>query len=428
MKIAYFDCFSGISGDMVLGALVDAGLDPALLQAELEKLDLPGLSLSFQRTSRQAIAATLAEVRLEGVAIPAAQEHHLELGPGQGHRRDHPSVRLQSHSHSHDHEHADHHEHHHLSPILDRIRRSRLDGEVKATACRIFGRLAEAEAQVHGLPPEEVHLHEVGALDAVVDIVGAVVGLRLLGVEKVYSSVLRDGTGYMKCAHGRYPVPAPGVLALCRDVPLEQSEVRAELITPTGAAIITTLAASYGPAPAFRQERVGYGAGRRELAEQPNLLRLRLGQTAQAIQQDRAVLVEANIDDMNPEVYGYLSERLLEQGVRDVFLTSIQMKKGRPGTLLSVLAGEEQLDAVVALLLAETTTLGVRYHQVERRKLERESLTVQTPFGPVRVKVGILGDQRRYAPEYEDCARLARQHQVPLLQIYEAARVALPKE
>ena len=441
MKIAYFDCFSGISGDMVLGALVDAGLDPALLQAELEKLDLPGLSLSFQRTSRQAIAATLAEVRLEGVAIPAAEEHHLELRQVQDHGHDHDHAHGHSHSHSYPpslaHEHArppdrhDHshdHEHRQLDTILDRIRRSRLDEEAKDRACRIFGRLAQAEAQVHGLPPAQVHLHEVGALDAVVDIVGAVVGLRLLGVEKVYSSALRDGTGYMKCAHGRYPVPAPGVLALCREAPVEQTDIRAELVTPTGAAIITTLAVSFGPAPAFRQERVGYGAGRRELLEQPNLLRLRIGQTAQAFQQDRAVLVEANIDDMNPEVYGYLSERLLEQGVRDVYLTSVQMKKGRPGTLLSVLAGEEQLDAVVELLLAETTTLGVRYHQVERRKLERESLTVQTPFGPVRVKVGILGDQRRFAPEYEDCARLARQHQVPLLQIYEAARVALPKE
>jgi uncharacterized protein (DUF111 family) len=218
------------------------------------------------------------------------------------------------------------------------------------------------------------------------------------------------------------------VLALCREVPFEQTEIRAELVTPTGAAIITTLASAWGPAPPFRLERVGYGAGRRQLEQIPNVLRIRIGHTAEALQHGRAVLVEANIDDMNPEVYGYLGERLLEQGVRDVYLTPVQMKKGRPGTLLSVLAGEEQVESVAELLLAETTTLGVRFHPVERRMLERSSLSVETPFGPVRVKVGHLGQGRRYAPEYEDCVRLARQHQVPLLQIYEAARAALPEE
>ncbi len=420
MRIAYFDCFAGISGDMVLGALVDAGLDPGLLRAEMEKLDLPGIDLSFERTSRQAIAATLARVRLGGELIPPGEEHHLE------HLHPHAHGHAHEYAHEHSHEHA--HEHHHLDEILGRIRHSRLDEEVKERACRVYQRLAEAEAQVHGVPPDQVHLHEVGALDAVADIVGAVAGLRLLGVERVYSSALRCGTGYVDCAHGRYPVPVPGVLALCRDVPFEQTGVQAELVTPTGAAIITTLAASFGPAPPFRQERVGYGAGRRDLAELPNLLRVRIGQTIQTWAQDRAVLVEANIDDMNPEVYGYLGERLLEQGARDVYLTPVYMKKGRPGTLLSVLADEEKLEAVVEILLGETTTLGVRFHPVERRKLERASLTVETPYGPVRVKVGILGERRRFAPEYEDCARLARQHRVPLLEVYEAARAALPQE
>lgn len=436
MKIAYFDCFSGISGDMVLGALVDAGLDPALLQAELDKLELPGFSLIFQRTSRQAIAATLAQVRLGGDPIAPDREHHLEPGQGRDHDHPHPHPHPPSLAYehaappgqAHDPDPGQGHGHHHLGDILGRIRNSRLDAVVKERACRIFERLAEAEAQVHGLPPDQVHLHEVGAMDAVADIVGAVAGLHLLGVEKVYSSPLRDGTGLVRCAHGRYPVPVPGVLALCRGVPFEQTQIRAELVTPTGAAIITTLAAAYGPAPPFRLERVGYGAGRRQLDEIPNLLRIRIGHTAEALQQERAVLVEANIDDMNPEVYGYLSERLLEQGVRDVYLTPVQMKKGRPGTLLSVLAGEEQAEAVMELLLAETTTLGVRFHAVERRKLERSSLSVDTAYGSVRVKVGHLGERRRYAPEYEDCARLARQHQVPLLQIYEAARAALPEE
>lgn len=418
MQIAYFDCFSGISGDMVLGALIDAGLELALLQAELDKLAIPGMSLSAKRTSRHAIAATLASVRLGGEAVAPAQEHHFEPLPAAQAKR----VLLTAKGR------APGHEHHQLGGILARIRNSRLDPLVVERSCRIFERLAQAEAQVHGLPPEEVHLHEVGALDAVADIVGAVAGLHLLGVEKVYSSPLRDGTGFVRCAHGRYPVPVPGVLALCKDIPLEQTEVRAELVTPTGAAIITTLASAWGPAPPCRLERVGYGAGRRELEEIPNVLRVRLGRLDEALGQERAVLIEANIDDMNPQVYGYLSERLLEQGVRDVYLTPVQMKKGRPGTLLSVLAGQEQVEAVAELLLAETTTLGVRFHPVERRVLERSSLTVETAYGPVRLKVGHLGERRRYAPEYEDCARLARQHQVPLLRIYEAARAALPKE
>lgn len=418
MKIAYFDCFSGISGDMVLGALIDAGLELAFLQAELDKLAIPGMSLSAERTSRQAIAATLASVRLGGEAVAPAQEHHFEPLPAAQAKR----VPLTAKGR------APGHEHHQLGDILARIRNSRLDPLVVERSCRIFERLAQAEAQVHGQPTEEVHLHEVGALDAVADIVGAVAGLHLLGVEKIYSSPLRDGTGFVRCAHGRYPVPVPGVLALCKDIPLEQTEVRAELVTPTGAAIITTLASAWGPAPPCRLERVGYGAGRRELEEIPNVLRVRLGRLDEALGQERAVLIEANIDDMNPQVYGYLSERLLEQGVRDVYLTPVQMKKGRPGTLLSVLAGQEQVEAVAELLLAETTTLGVRYHPVERRVLERSSLTVETAYGPVRLKVGHLGERRRYAPEYEDCARLARQHQVPLLRIYEAARAALPKE
>ncbi len=420
MKIAYFDCFSGISGDMVLGALVDAGLEPALLQAELDKLGLPGLCLSFERTSRQAIGATLATVRIGAEAIDPAEEHHFEPLQGE-HGHSHVLAPLRGAGP------ARGHGHHHLGDILARIRNSRLDAVVVERACRVFERLAEAEAQVHGLPADQVHLHEVGAADAVADIVGAVAGLHLLGVEKVYSSPLRDGTGLVRCAHGRYPVPVPGVLALCKDIPLEQTEIRAELVTPTGAAIITTLASAWGAAPPFRLERVGYGAGRRQLEEIPNVLRVRIGHTAEAFRQERAVLVEANIDDMNPEVYGYLSERLLEQGVRDVFLTPVQMKKGRPGTLLSVLAGEEQAEAVMGLLLAETTTLGVRFHTVERRVLERSSVSVETVFGSVRVKVGHLGAKRRHAPEYEDCARLARQHQVPLLEVYEAARAALPE-
>lgn len=449
MRIALFDCFAGISGDMVLGALVDAGLDPSLLQAELAKLGIPGLEVTFERTSRQAIAATLASVRLGGEAIRATEEHHLDLAPTPGpdeaehhghahdphdhshHHHDHPHQHPKGHEHEHHGQSAaptGSHGHHRLEEHLERIRASSLDPEVRDTACRVFQRLAEAEARVHGVPPDQVRLHEVGSLDALADVVGSVAGLRLLGVERVYSSPLRLGSGYVDCAHGRYPVPVPGVVALCTGVPCEQTEIRGELVTPTGAAIITTIAASFGPPPLFRQTASGYGAGRRDRPEVPNLLRVRLGETETALEQDRLVVVEAGIDDMNPEVFGYLFDLLLEQGARDVFVTPVLMKKGRPGSLLSVLVDEDRRDHLIAAVLRETTTLGVRYHAVDRRKLERTVIRVVTPYGEVRVKTGTFDGRRRYAPEYEDCARLARQHRVPILSVYAAANAALPRE
>ena len=403
MKIAYFDCFAGISGDMLLGALVDAGLDPGHLQDEIGKLDLPHLSTNFTPVSRHDIAATQAQVCFESGPVAPGQEHHLDLASEpQGHNR--------------------------LGHILSAIRSSRLDEDVKKTSIRIFERLAQAEAQVHGVSVDTVHLHEVGGHDAIVDIVGTVAGLRLLAVDEVYASALRMGTGFVQCAHGPYPVPAPGVLALCQGIPCEQTQIRAELVTPTGAAIITTMARAFGSPPAFVQESVGYGAGRRDLDEVPNLLRVRIGSTSQALSQERAVLLEANIDDMNPEIYGYLFDLLFERGARDVYITPVHMKKGRPGNLLSILADESLLDAMVATVLAETTTIGVRFHSVERRKLERSFTTVATPYGPVSVKVCSLDGIRRLAPEYEDCARLARRHEVPIQAVYAAARSAIPEE
>jgi hypothetical protein len=451
MKIAYFDCFSGISGDMVLGALIDAGLDAALLQAEIDKLGLPDLRLAFHPTSKHAIAATWAEVKIGAHAVAPEQEHHLDLQAHDQHKdhgteahdqhtpqdtplhKDH-GTKAQDHHTPHDsdsHQHHHHapdadHGHHHLDDILRLITQSTLDAVVKEKACRIYQRLAEAEAQVHGAPPEKVHLHEVGALDAVVDIVGAVAGLHLLQVEKVYASPLCCGTGMVRCAHGRYPVPVPGVLALCRDVPLQQTDIAAELITPTGAAIITTLATAYGSAPPYRLQRVGYGAGRRDLEQIPNLLRLRLGQTENDLQADQAVLIEANIDDMNPEIYGYLYDLLLEKGAKEVYITPVHMKKGRPGNLLSVLVDEAQLDLLCRTVLSETTTIGLRYHRVERRKLQRRIITVDTPYGPVRAKLCRLDTLERLSPEYEDCARIAREQSVPILEVYAAASRSLP--
>lgn len=403
MKIAYFDCFSGISGDMILGALLDAGLPLADLNREIAKLGVQDVAIEREATARHAIAATRAKVCVAGAPLADA-EHHLDL----------------SGEPTHDHPHA------HLKDITSRIADSRLDDVVKERSIRVFERLCVAEAEVHNAAPAEVGLHEVGALDALIDVVGAVAGLQLLEVEEVCASPLRFGTGFVRCAHGRYPVPVPGVLALCRDVPTEQTDIRAELVTPTGAAIITTLARSFGPQPPFCQQAVGYGAGRRDLEAIPNLLRLRLGERAPA--SERVLLIEANIDDMNPEVYGYLFDRLLEQGACDVYATPVLMKKGRPGNVLSVLAPAGRLDELAAIVLQETTTIGLRYYGVERRVLERQIRAVATPYGEVGVKFSCIDGRRRAAPEYEDCARLAQEHQVPLLAVYEAARVAAIKE
>ena len=430
MKIAYFDCFSGISGDMILGALVDAGLDAARLQAELHQLGLHGVEVTFESTSRKELKATRAQVRIDR-EHPVA-DRHLVL-----------------------HAHGEATPHHHLADVLGILQRSRLHPDDRAAATRIFRRLAQAEARVHGVAEEDVILHEVGAADALIDIVGAVAGLRLLGVQQVCASPLRCGTGYVTCAHGKYPVPVPGVLALCDGVALVQTDVEAELITPTGAAIITTLATGFGPPPAFSQTAVGYGAGSRELDQHPNLLRLRLGETtptgedAETVddsldpsgrseyscgsqygrggeyETDRVIEVEANIDDMNPEIYGYVIDLLLERGARDVFLTPVYMKKGRPGTLLTALADEHSMEAVSATILAETTTVGLRYQPKSRRLLRRRLTTAKTPYGDVRVKAVTMGARSRFAPEYEDCASLARQQGIPILSVYEAAVAAL---
>ena len=399
MKIAYFDCFSGISGDMILGALLDAGLALEHLNREIAKLGVEDVAIERESTARHAIAATRAKVCVAGAPLADA-EHHLDLSG--------------AHAHSH------------LRDITNRIADSRLDGVVKERSIRVFERLCAAEAEVHNAVPAEVALHEVGAFDALIDVVGAVAGLQLLEIDEVCASPLRFGTGFVRCAHGRYPVPVPGVLALCRDVPTEQTDIRAELVTPTGAAIITTLARSFGPQPPFCQQAVGYGAGRRDLEAIPNLLRLRLGVRAPA--SERVLLIEANIDDMNPEVYGYLFDRLLAQGACDVYATPVLMKKGRPGNILSVLAPAGRLDELADIVLRETTTIGLRYYGVERRVLPRQIRAVATPYGEVKVKFSCIDGRRRAAPEYEDCTRLAQEHQVPLLSVYEAARAAATKE
>ncbi|MBI4531789.1 MAG: nickel pincer cofactor biosynthesis protein LarC [Candidatus Latescibacteria bacterium] len=387
MRIAYFDCFSGISGDMTLGAIVDAGLPYERLRDELEQISLRGeFELVCRRVKRHGIAGTKVDVVLQD---------------GGGHH------------------------HRHLDDILTIIERSGLSSTAKEKTGRIFHRLAEAEAHVHHTTPDEVHFHEVGAVDAIVDVVGAVVGLELLGVTHVYSSILRLGTGFVDCAHGRLPVPVPGVVELCRGIPVEQGDVQAELVTPTGAAIITTLARGFGRPPLFRLEDVGYGAGSRDLPQIPNLLRIEVGELIDEVEEDTSVVIETNIDDMTPEVYGYIVERLFAEGAKDVYLTQVMMKKGRPGVLISVLADPGSTHRLSEILLNETTTLGVRIQEVQRIKMRREAKVVKTPLGDVRVKVGEMHGRRRVTPEFEDCARVAKECGVPILDVYRIVERAI---
>ena len=377
--IAYLDCFSGISGDMLLGSLVDAGLSVDELRSELAMVPLGGYRIETERTERAGLAATKVTVALEEAAQP--------------HRR--------------------------LPEISALIEESALASSDKERGIAIFQRLAEAEAQVHGIARDEIDFHEVGAVDALVDVLGAVIGLRLLSVETLYCSALPLGAGEVSSAHGRLPVPAPATLALLAQAqaPLaEGPDPEVELVTPTGAAIVAALARFQRPAMTVRA--VGYGAGARDLAGRSNVLRLWLGE-ALADRPAAMLLIETNIDDMNPELYGYAQERLFEAGGVDVWFAPIQMKKNRPGVLLSVLCPVEREDAVVSALLRETSTLGVRVREVSRHEVERETLAFESSLGPAAVKVKRLpGQPPAVAPEYEACARIARERGLPLAEVY----------
>lgn len=386
MKIAYFDCFAGISGDMILGALVDVGLDLGILEGKLKELRLDGFHLEARRVKRCALTGTKVEVVVD---------HHQ-------------------------------HAHRHLSDILELIEASDLASKVKEDCAAVFRRLAEAEAKVHGTSVEQVHFHEVGALDSIVDIVGSAVALNELGLERIYSSPLHLGSGFVMAEHGRLPVPAPGTAELIKGIPAYASDIEGELTTPTGAAIITTLASYFGPLPAMRVVSVGYGAGSRENAALPNLLRVMIGEKAEGLEEDTISILESNIDDMNPQFFEPLFERLLEAGALDVYLTPIYMKKFRPAVQLTVLCAADKTEACNRIIFEETTTFGVRVSQAMRKKLFREIRKVDTRFGPVRVKVGRMGERiTDLSPEYEDCKALAKIQQRSVREVYqEAQRVA----
>ncbi len=382
MKVAYFDCFAGISGDMTLGALVDAGLSFAALKSELDKLSVREFTLSQRRVEKHGIAGTKIDVN--------AREGHV---------------------------------HRHLKDVLKIINSSSISASAKEKAARVFQKLAKAEAKIHGTTIEEVHFHEVGAVDAIVDVVGAIVGLELLEIEAIYASRFRFGSGHTRGAHGAMPVPVPAVVEMTKGFPAERTDIPYELVTPTGAALLTALASNIGETIQLRTESTGYGAGTRDVEQVPNLLRVEIGELVANPQTDLPVLLETNIDDMTPEIYGYLIDRLFEAGARDAFLTPVIMKKGRPGIQLTVLTDPNKETELTELIFSETTTLGIRRLPVQRHTLERRTDTVQTPYGPIRVKIADIGGKQRITPEYDDCARIAREKQVPILDVYKAVNL-----
>jgi pyridinium-3,5-bisthiocarboxylic acid mononucleotide nickel chelatase len=381
MKIAYFDCFSGISGDMVLGALVDAGADLGQIELELRRLPVDGWKISAEKVKRRSLYAT-----------------HVKV------------------------ETAEHHPHRGLSEILAIIQKAGLAARAADRASRIFRRLGEAEAKVHQVSVDKVHFHEVGAVDAIVDIVGAVVGFELLGVEEFACSPLNVGGGSIRTAHGVLPVPAPATLELLRGAPTHSTGLQKELVTPTGAAIVGTLSTQFAEMPPMHLRAIGYGAGSADLEEQPNVLRLLVGDALGAEKgahwDEPVSVIEANLDDMSPQIYGYFVERALAAGALDIFSTPVQMKKNRPGQLVTLLCDPAETERIIDLVFSETTTIGVRTYQVRRRTLDRESIPIETPLGEVRMKVSRLnGTILNAAPEYEDCQRIAAQKGVPLKQV-----------
>ena len=386
MKTAYFDCYSGASGDMTVAALLDAGLSFDGLRDGLASLGLDGYSLRTEKVMRAGFAATKFCVDVE---------------------------------HSHDHPHR------HLHHITDMIASSGLPEPVREQAIAVFNRLAQAEAAVHGSSIEKVHFHEVGAVDSIIDIAGACLGLHLLGIERIVSAPLRTGTGTVECAHGTLPVPAPATARLMVGFPVQPTDLDGELTTPTGAAILTTLADAFGTMPAMTVEALGLGAGTADRERRANILRVFIGETALRAGCDAVYRVETNIDDMSPEMFTHLGGRLLQAGALDYYYCPVQMKKSRPGVVINVLVSPDRLAAVEGVLYRHTTTFGLRRTVLERSCLKRCTVNVATSFGPIQVKLGYLdGEVIRRSPEYECCRRAAEQHGVPVIEVFEAARAA----
>ena len=425
MRIGYLECFAGISGDMLLGALVDAGVPIDLLEQTARSLNI-GAELRLERVDRSGIRSAKVHVEVDGQSAEAARHGHHERGHSHDHEHGHTSQ--DSHGHEHSHSHAHDHAHGRTwKQIRELISHTALPEDAKTLALRAFELLAEAEGKIHGVPPEEVHFHEVGSVDAIVDIVCGAVGLCSLAVRGWYASAVNVGAGHVHCAHGQFPVPAPATAELLKGVPTYTAGPKRELTTPTGAALLRALGCSFGKAPSMAAEAIGYGAGSANPEGFPNVLRLTIGESADAGagSSDRVMVLECAVDDANPQVIAHAMDLALENGALDVMAAPVTMKKGRLGTVMTVLTKPEDAAVIEELLFRETTTLGIRRRMEERVILDRSFVTVETAFGRIRVKVARSGGERRNAmPEYEDCRRAAREHGVPLKQVMEAALVA----
>jgi len=404
VKIAYFDCSSGISGDMCLGALVDAGVSLKMLEKELRKIPVRGYRLTSKKVKRSHIAACKVDVILN--AIRPKQNSHKDIG-----------LSL-------------------WKDVEKTINRASLSEGIKKQGLNIFKRIFKAEARVHGETLYTVHLHELGAIDCIVDIFGALIGLDMLGIEKIYASPINLGNGFIKTEHGMLPVPAPATAEILKNTPIYSLSGPFELTTPTGAAIIKELSAGFGNIPVMEIEKTGIGAGNRDFRDRPNILRIFAGKAIEShlpqkrrgrnISDETITIIETNIDDMNPQLYEYVMERLFKTGALDVFLTQIIMKKGRPGVKLTVLCNEQKRGLLSDIILEETTTIGLRYHKLERKVLHREIKKIDTEFGKVRVKVAKSGtDIIKTTPEYEDCKRIAKKLKIPLIEVMRKIRRVL---
>jgi uncharacterized protein (TIGR00299 family) protein len=441
MRIAYLECFSGMSGDMFLGALVDAGVPPRVLEETVAALGV-GARVEISRVVRSGISATKVDVWVDGEKDLPREEYWAKENVV---RALSPPNAQHEHGHHHHHEHSSGHEpsrarppapHDHgrgLTEIREIINKAAISDTAKKTAIAIFEALGTAEAKIHSTSIEEVHFHEVGAVDAMVDIVCAAVGAEALGVDEIVCSPLNVGGGSVECAHGTFPVPAPATVELLKDAPVYSTGAQAELVTPTGAAIVRILTKRFAPFPEMKIEKSGCGAGSREFPGLPNVVRLTVGEAAPVLAgktaSDIVTVLEANLDDLNPQVFGYVMDRLLEEGALDTFGVPVQMKKNRPGTLLTVLCKPEDAPNLTQLIFTETTTLGVRRRDEVRQILARRWESVRTQWGEVRIKIASMnGTVTNYAPEYEDCRRIATEHHVPLKTVMqEASREYLGK-
>ncbi|MGB9664502.1 MAG: nickel pincer cofactor biosynthesis protein LarC [Ignavibacteria bacterium] len=405
MKVAFLDTFSGLSGDMMIGALISAGLPFEYLKSELEKLNLSEYELSISTVTKKSITAKKFDV------IILSEDRHQ-------HKNEHHHNKKSEVNHLSKTHHHHHHESKTYSDIVELIESSSLNMNVKKISKKIFTTIGEAEAKIHNVKLEEVHFHEIGAIDSIVDIVGCAIGLDYFNIEKVYTSVVPLGRGFVDTQHGRMPIPAPATIEILKDYPVTFTDLPFELTTPTGAGIIKSLSSGLMNDKKVKISNIGYGAGSKDIPQLPNLFRILIGEFVESYSTDDSYIVETNIDDMNPEFYPFVIEKLLEAGAYDAYLIPVIMKKGRPGIVLSTLCEVSKLDEVLKIIYRETTTLGIRIIKIDRRKLNRDTEIVDTKFGKVKVKVVLTENRKKYLPEFEECKRISIEKNIPIAEVY----------